>query len=180
MRVRGSQIQLQTETMNHQIIFLLTLSSSVFAIDERIFQEDFNGTSAVLLSVAYLQQATVFSDDNGMLRRIAYVETRDGARPNENIWAVSQEALQLTQISDHPTLNIKHYLISQEFDIDWISVEYDELSGHSTLYSQLVCYCSWLQRDSQIPVILRAKRNSGNNTTTEMGLLVNSLELHMS
>ena len=107
--------------------FLTLAQPGVFAIDERILEYGSNGTSAVLLTIAYIEQSTVFSDDNAILRRIAYVETRDGTRASDNIWAVSQEALQLTQDSDNPTLNVKHNLITQEFNIDWISVELDDL-----------------------------------------------------
>ena len=107
--------------------FLTLAQPGVFAIDERILEYGSNGTSAVLLTVAYIEQSTVFSDDNAILRRIAYVETRDGTRANDNIWAVSQETLQLTKDSDDPTLNVKHNLITQEFNVDWISVELDDL-----------------------------------------------------
>ena len=107
----------------------------MFAIDERILERGSNGTSVVLLTVAYLQQTTVFSDDNGMLRRIAYVETRDGNRPSENIWAVSEEALQKTQAADHPTLNVKHNLIFRELEIEWSGVGWEELQR--PLYSAI-------------------------------------------
>ena len=100
---------------------------AVFAIEDSIFENGSNGTSVVLFSISHIAQASVFPHDNGILRRIAYVETRDGARANDNIWAISQEALQLTQDSDNPTLNVKHNLITQEFNIDWISVELDDL-----------------------------------------------------
>ena len=107
----------------------------VVGVEDRILERGSNGTSVVLLSVAYLQQTTIFSDDNGMLRRIAYVETRDGTRPSENIWAVSEEALQLTQASEHPTLNVKHNLITRELGVDWISLEWEELQR--ALYSAI-------------------------------------------
>ena len=72
--------------MLFQIVITLGVLAQVgvFAIDDRILERASNGTSVVLLTVAYLQQTTIFSDDNGMLRRIAYVETRDGARLSEN------------------------------------------------------------------------------------------------
>ena len=107
----------------------------VFATDGLILERGSNGTSVVLLTVASLQQTTVFADDNGMLRRIAYVETRDGTRPNENIWAVGREALQQTQAADHPTLNVKHNLISRELDVDWRAVEWEDLQR--PLYSAM-------------------------------------------
>ena len=123
-------------------IFLQFLTVALFAhsgwaasVDHRILQPGANGTSVVLLTVAYLQQTTVFADDKGMLRRIAYVETRDGTRPSDNIWRVDQDALLRTQILEHPTLNVKQNLISQEFAIDWTSVELEDLKR--PLYSAI-------------------------------------------
>ena len=124
-------------------IFLQFLTVALFAhdggwaasVDDRILQPGANGTSVVLLTVAHLQQTTVFADDNRMLRRIAYVETRDGTRPSDNIWRVDQDALLRTQILEHPTLNVKQNLISQEFDIEWTSVELEDLKR--PLYSAI-------------------------------------------
>ena len=123
-------------------IFLQFLTVALFthggwaaSVDDRILQPGANGTSVVLLTVAHIQQTTVFADDNGMLRRIAYVETRDGTRPSDSIWRVDQDALLRTQILEHPTLNVKHNLISQEFAIDWTSVELEDLKR--PLYSAI-------------------------------------------
>ena len=109
-------------------VFLTHYSVFAIPLDERILEHGSNGTTVVLLAVATIEQSTVFPDDNGMLRRIAYVETRDGtSKPLEqNIWAVSQEALQQTQLFS-PTLNVKHNLIALEFEIDWKAVELDDL-----------------------------------------------------
>ena len=114
---------------------LVLIQIGALAIDERILQPGSNGTATVLLTVAYVEQSAVFSDDNGLLRRIAYVETRDGAREHDNIWAVSEEALQQTQISDHPTLNVKHNLIALEFDVEWKQLSWEDLKR--PLYSAL-------------------------------------------
>ena len=51
-------------------------------VDEAVLEEGANGTAVVLLSIAHIQQAAIFPDDNEMLRRIAYVETRDGSDPD--------------------------------------------------------------------------------------------------
>ena len=111
------------------VIFAVAVLAQVgvFALDERILQHGSNGTAAVLLTVAYIEQSSVFADDNGMLRRIAYAETRDGTRAHQNIWAVDQEALEQTQLSNHPTLNVKHNLIALELDIEWNTVELEDL-----------------------------------------------------
>ena len=63
-----------------------------------------NGTSAVLLAVARIQQSGVFKGDNDLLRRIAYVETRDGTSEDTfrdgyygGIWAVDESDFLRTQ-----------------------------------------------------------------------------------
>ena len=51
-------------------------------VDDAVLEEGANGTAVVLLSIAHIQQAAIFPDDNEMLRRTAYVETRDGSDPD--------------------------------------------------------------------------------------------------
>ena len=122
--------------------FCLLLGASAAVIDERITEPGANGTSVVLLTIAHLQQTTVFADDNGMLRRIAYAETRDGRRKGDNIWQVSKDALLRTQVSNHPTLTVKHSLISRELEIDWVSVEWPQLEKplYSAIGARLVLF----------------------------------------
>ena len=122
--------------------FCLRLEASAAVIDERIIEPGANGTSVVLLTIAHLQQTTVFADDNGMLRRISYAETRDGTRESDNIWQVSEDALLQIQVSDHPTLTVKHSLISRELEIDWVSVEWPQLKKplYSAIGARLVLF----------------------------------------
>ena len=120
-------------------------SVNAVSLDERILQYGSNGTTAVLLSVAHLEHSAVFSNDNGFLRRIAYAETRDGTSSSiefHNIWAVSQEGLEQTKISNHPTLNVKRKLIAQELDIDWLLIEWDDLKRpfYSALAARLLLF----------------------------------------
>ena len=126
-------------------VVLTHASVNAGSLDERILQYGSNGTTVVLLSVAHLGQSAVFSSDNGFLRRIAYVETRDGTSSSvefHNIWAVSQEGLEQTQILNHPTLNAKRNLIALEFDIDWLMVEWDDLKRpfYSALAARLLLF----------------------------------------
>ena len=126
-------------------VILVQVYAVSTSVDERILQYGSNGTAVVLLSVAYVEQSAVFPDDNGLLRRIAYVETRDGTQPSsafENIWAVSQEALLRTQTSDHSLLNVKRNIIALEFDIDWNEVEWDDLQRplYSALAARLILF----------------------------------------
>ena len=132
------------------------------SVDERILQYGSNGTTVVLLSVAYVERSAVFPDDNGLLRRIAYVETRDGTQSSRggenntlNIWGVTQEALLRTQTSDHPFLNVKRNMIALEFDIDWNEVEWDDLQRplYSALAARLILFLApeRLPESSDIP-----------------------------
>ena len=54
-----------------------------------------SGTDVVLLSIAYIHQVAIFQDDNNLLRRIAFVETKDGSYLDEGnsggIWAVDED-----------------------------------------------------------------------------------------
>ena len=71
-----------------------------------------------------------------MLRRIAYVETRDGtSKPFEQNYYYDLSVKKhcnnkvllyycLTQMSGNPTLNVEHNL---EFDIDWNAMGLDDL-----------------------------------------------------
>ena len=92
-------------------------------------QDGANGTVVVLLSIAHIEQSAIFSDDNGLLRRIAYVETRDGTRSNStNIWAVSEVLLESTKnTTNRPLLAIKHGQLSLEFGFSWVDVVWEEL-----------------------------------------------------
>ena len=145
------------DTLAHAVLEMLVeiltlvalIQTNVFAIDDSILEDGSNGTSVVLLSVADIEQSTVFPDDNGILRRIAYVETRDGTRDNNNIWALTEETLLLTQDSSLPTLNVKLNLVAQEFNIDWISVELDDL--RRPLYSGIAACLLLFRAPEKIP-----------------------------
>ena len=126
-------------------VVLTQASVNAVSLDERILQYDSNGSTVVLLSVAHLGQSAAFPTDNGFLRRIAYAETRDGTSSSiefHNIWAVSQEGLEQTQILNNPTLNVKRNLIALEFDIDWLMVERDDLKRpfYSALSARLLLF----------------------------------------
>ena len=126
-------------------VLLTKASVNAVSLDERILQHGSNGTISVLLSIAHLEHSMVFSDDNGFLRRIAYAETRDGTSSSvqfHNIWAVSQEGLERTKISNHPTLNVKRNLIALELDIDWLMVDWDDLKRpfYSALAARLLLF----------------------------------------
>ena len=67
-----------------RVLILAALARCVvFAIGEQLILEDgSNGTAAVLFAVARVWESSIFPNDNDLLRRIAYVETKDGSREN--------------------------------------------------------------------------------------------------
>jgi len=137
--------------------FLLLFTTIAFSradaveVDEAVLEEGSNGTAVVLLSVAHIQQAAIFPDDNEMLRRIAYVETRDGADPdtysegnNGGIWAVSENAFMDTKDTSNALLALKHEQIIQQFRIKWKNVKFRELRQpfYSALAARLVLFAA--------------------------------------
>ena len=77
-------------------------SSATDGQDAVYLQPNANGSAVVLQTIARIQQSGVFGNDNGILRRIAYVETRDGTLTNTSIngggiWAVDENRFQQTK-----------------------------------------------------------------------------------
>ena len=136
------------------MLFLATIAFSrveAVEVDETVLEEGANGTAVVLLSIAHIQQAAIFPDDNEMLRRIAYVETRDGSDPDTysegnygGIWAVSETAFENTNDTSNALLALKHEQIVQQFGIDWRRVQFSELRKpiHSALAARLVLFAA--------------------------------------
>ena len=104
-----------------------------------------SGTDVVLLSIAYIHQVTIFQDDNDLLRRIAFVETKDGAyldtfNNSGGIWAVDEDTFLCMQINS--SLFQKHEEIRQLYGIDWKAVQWSELNKplYSALAARLVLF----------------------------------------
>ena len=134
-------------------LFVAIVFSRVGAVEvnEAVLEEGANGTAVVLLSIAHIQQAAIFPDDNEMLRRIAYVETRDGSDPDTysegnygGIWAVREAAFENTKDTSNTLLALKHEQIVQQFGIDWGRVEFSELRKpfYSALAARLVLFAA--------------------------------------
>ena len=81
----------------------------------------------------------MFPNDHGFLRRIAYVETKDGQQGGAvlgGIWKVSEDMLIDTQrIMAHGQLIRKHAIILEKLNIDWPEVEWSDLQ--EPIYSGL-------------------------------------------
>ena len=115
-----------------------------------VLQEGGNGSAVVLLSIAHIQQSGSFADDNELLRRIAFVETRDGTTEDTyregfdgGVWAVSREAFLDTQdTKNNPRLPGKFEGIREKFQIDWPSVTWRDLRRplYSAIAARLVLF----------------------------------------
>ena len=109
-----------------------------------------NGSSATLLAVARIQQSGAFGGDNDLLRRIAYVETRDGTSNDTfrdgyygGIWAVDEEKFLMTQMTNLSScLPIKLQQIQEFLEINWTEVTWMDLQKpiFSALAARLVLF----------------------------------------
>ena len=103
------------------------------------------GSAVVLHAIGSLQQSGVFENDNEMLRRIAYVETRDGKLANDGgIWAVRENKFMQIQNSDsNIQLQEKIIQIQNNFGINWRSMQWRDLHImplYSAIAARLVLY----------------------------------------
>ena len=135
---------------------LLFSSAAAIHLDGTVLESGRNGTDVVLLSVAYIQQAVIFPEDNGLLRRIAYVETRDGldghpksspsgsedGRDRSGIWAVRRDSFTNIQTSSDSDIIQKRDQIKLAFGVDWEAVQWSELNNpfYSALAARLVLF----------------------------------------
>ena len=131
-------------------------------LSEAVLEDGANGTAVVLLSVVHIQQAAIFPDDNELLRRIAYVETRDGVSDTTNIggiWAVSKEAFERTKSSTNTLLRLKLTQISQSFGIKWRDVVLSNLSKpfYSALAARLVLFLAPRTIPSKTDIVAQAQ-----------------------
>ena len=133
------------------VLFAVLSAQCVHAqFDDIILQEGSNGSAVVLLTIARLQQSGIFADDNELLRRIAYVETRDGTADNTyrqgyngGIWAVDENIFNDTQnINIYPRLRAKFDQIRRQFNVDWCSVRWSDLRKplYSAIAARLALY----------------------------------------
>ena len=118
-----------------------------------------SGSGVVEEVVSKLQ--SLFGSDYKFLRRIAYVESKDGIDKNTyrsgydgGIWQVDRVGFQSTQdTKSHPGLKQKHEKIKQNLDIDWGQVQWSDL--RKPLYSGLAARLYLLKIPAPIPSSLK-------------------------
>lgn len=98
-----------------------------------------SGIAVVLATISRVNQSAVFSDDNRLLRRVAFVESQDGLDPdtfragyNGGIWQVDeQNFLRTTDTASFPFLaapgGIYERLLRSDLDLDWTVAVWENL-----------------------------------------------------
>ena len=115
-----------------------------------------NGSAIVVASIAKISQASIFTDnDQHMLRRIAYVETRDGDDPdtyssNGGIWGVGESKYTATKNRSNSQLLQKLDEIRGTFKIDWLNTKWTDL--RKPFYSALAARLYMLVITHPIPL----------------------------
>ncbi|XP_076821881.1 uncharacterized protein LOC143468501 isoform X2 [Clavelina lepadiformis] len=118
-----------------------------------------SGMGVTLRCVDLITSSEIFPDDSKLLRRIAYVETRDGrnitAGGEGGIWKVSSNTL--GNLMDG-TYNASTYypMILSQFNITWTSVAYNDLDIplYSALAARLVLAHVELNSTAALPATL--------------------------
>ena len=126
-------------------------------VDQTVVAES-NGENVVNAVVSRIRQSGIFPQDHSFLRRIAYVESKDGNDDNTyragyhgGIWQVDDIGFRATQdVSSHPALEGKHRRIREVFGIDWSNVQWMDL--RKPLYSGLAARLFLSNINQEIPL----------------------------
>ena len=113
----------------------LLLRAVAFQKPNITHQDGASGSEAVLLSVSEILQSGVFGVNNDLLRRIAFVETKDGTVGDTfrdgysgGIWAVDEKKFSVTQnIRGFSRLPAKLQEIERTLNINWLKVKWSDL-----------------------------------------------------
>ena len=119
------------------------------------------GPEVVKRVIEVIGSLAMFPNDHGFLRRIAYVETKDGLLGGAllgGIWRVSREMLIDSQrIMAHGQLIRKHEIIRQQLNIDWPEVVWSDLQ--KPIYSGLAARLFLSNNPRPIPETLERQSN---------------------
>ena len=142
------------------LIFLSTVadSNACPAKQDLTLTPEAKGREVVEAAVKKIQESGIFPDDNGFLRRIAYVESRDGEHPDTfregyhgGIWQVDKGGFAATQdTNSHRKLKRRFDEIQEKFGLDWTTVRYEKL--REPLYSALAARLYLVTKEPPIPL----------------------------
>ena len=163
-------------------IAVFPLVSAQAAVDLTLENEQ-TGTSVVLATISKIREENIFSDDNRLLRRVAFVESRDGTAPdtfregyNGGIWQVDEMVFQFTQSTAlNPQLvevgGIYQRLLESSLRVNWRAVRWADL--RVPLFSALAARIYFELSSLKIPPIGNVKaqgqfwKDSNFNTREE-------------
>ncbi len=114
---------------------LLSCLGSCQAQKDLTLEPEASGAEVVQAVVAKIETSGIFPTDNRLLRRIAYVESKDGTDSATcqrgycgGIWQVDEFGFHDTQnTTSNPDLVDSHHAIAVQFGITWSTVEMGEL-----------------------------------------------------
>ena len=143
--------------MNLGLLLLACASIALGQLDLTLQPEE-AGTSVVLASIGRIQQSGIFTDDNRLLRRIAYAETRDGvdvntyrAGYNGGIWQVDEAIFDMTQdTTNHPELVQTYQQLLAMLGVDWPTATWADL--RRPFFSALAARLYFTLVTEQIPL----------------------------
>ena len=139
------------------LLLLCAFLVSCNAVDETL-TSGASGSAVVHAVVRRIEDSNIFPSDNRLLRRIAYVESKDGTDSGTyrsgyhgGIWQVDEVGFQDTQdTTSHPTLATKLDKIQETFAINWRGAEWEDL--RKPLYSGLAARLFLSNIPESIPV----------------------------
>lgn len=125
------------------LLFFILVGLSFAQKVDLTFEPKARGKDVVEAVVKKVRASRIFPEDNELLLRIAFAETKFGDSPNTysgdssgGIWKLDESALLETQnTAAHPWLTMAHYNIAGKFGIDWAAVTRADLL--KPLYSGL-------------------------------------------
>lgn len=117
------------------------------------------GSKLVETVVDRIGRSAIFENDFGYVRRISWVETKDGMdyaqtfRPNYHggLWQVDEVVFRQTKDTNtYPGLVDQYEKINSEFDVDWSTVQWKDL--RKPLYCALAVQLYMFTREEKIPL----------------------------
>ncbi|KAL3871109.1 hypothetical protein ACJMK2_039128 [Sinanodonta woodiana] len=113
------------------VVVLVCLSDTIFGADLTLTPGAY-GPEVVEAVINLIRENCIFAEDKRYLRRLAYVESRDGTAPNTykygyngGIWQVDEDKFKETQ--HNYTLQVQYNIILNVFHIDWSRVSWYDL-----------------------------------------------------
>ena len=126
-------------------------------VDRTLIAEE-SGPDVVRAVIGRIKESDIFPNHKQFLRRIAYVESKDGTDQGTyrdgyhgRIWQVDEIRFRDTQdIISHPGLVEKFNKIQEFFGIDWRQVQWEDL--RKPLYSGLAARLKMSNIEDEIPL----------------------------